>query len=286
MTNFGRARFTRRQTLGQIAALTGTGSALSSSAHAQTARNETPLAKPTGNACILTPRAVEGPFYFDPKLERDDISEKRAGVPLSLVLHVVEAADCKPVVGARVDVWHADALGMYSGYDRQSDSETVSTKGQTFLRGTQFVGAGGDVTFKSIYPGWYRGRTPHIHFKIFLDGKSMVTGQIYFPDALSQFIYENVSPYNTRKAVRDTVNTTDGVLKESGDDRTTFCSIKEEADRYLANLVIGIDRDNPLPEMDMRGPPPPGMGPPPGGPPPAPAPVQRDQLVPPVAKPG
>lgn len=291
MRNSRSTGVTRRQTLGQIAALAGTG--LASSAEAETVTTEAVASPLDSGACILTPRAVEGPFYFDPKLERADIREDRPGVPLALVLRIVEAPTCKPVTGARVDVWHADAVGMYSGYDRQSDSESVSTKGQTFLRGTQFAGTGGEVTFNSIYPGWYRGRTTHIHFKVFLDSKSMVTGQIYFPDALSQFIYENIAPYNTRKAARDTVNVTDGVLQESGADRIAFCSVKEEANRYLASLLIGISRDAPMPEMEMRGPPP-GMGPPPagmgpppggfGGPPPAPAPVARSQFVPPAVK--
>lgn len=284
MTGFKTADVTRRQTLVQIASATGASVGIVSSSNAEEVRNNGPVAVLDPGACILTPRAVEGPFYFDPHLERADIREGREGVPLSLALRVVEASNCRPVAGARVDVWHADALGIYSGYDRQSDSGNLSTKGMKFLRGTQFVDGGGAATFQSIYPGWYRGRTTHIHFKIFLDGKSMVTGQIYFPDALSQFIYENIAPYNTRKAARDTVNVTDGVLKESGGDHITFCSVKEETDQYRASLLIGINRDLPMPEMDMRGPPPPGMGVPPPGPPPMVAPVQRSQFVPPVKK--
>lgn len=287
MAGSDRFSLTRRRTLRGIAAITGVGATTAPAAFAEAATANASVAAFTGNVCFVTPRAVEGPFYFDPKLVRADITEGRSGVPLSLTLHVVEAAGCKPVSGARVDIWHADALGMYSGYARQGDAEASSTKGQTFLRGTQITASGGDVTFKSIYPGWYRGRTTHIHFKVFLDSKSMVTGQIYFPDALSQFIYENIAPYKTRNVVRDTINVTDGVLKESGGEHTVFCSVKEEADRYLATLVIGINRDAPLPEMDMRGPPPPGMGPPPGsgmGPPPTSPPVQRDQLVPPIVE--
>src|SRR5204862_6439846 len=122
----------------------------------------------------------------------------------------------------------------------------------------------------TIYPGWYRGRTPHVHFKVFLDEQTVVTGQIYFPDALSQFIYANVQPYNTRKVERDTTNAADSVLKASGGDHSTFAAVKEDIDRYVASLVIGIDRTAPPP---AAGPGPRGPGGPPpgdeGGPPPA-----------------
>ena len=152
--------------------------------------------------CILTPEAVQGPFYFDPKLVRADITEGRKGAPLALALQVVSATDCAAIKGVRVDLWHADGLGMYSGYRGQGD-DGVSTRGQTFLRGTQFTDAGGQARFATIYPGWYPGRTPHIHFKVLLDAKSLVTGQLYFPDDLSTRIYAGNAPYRERKAKRD-----------------------------------------------------------------------------------
>ena len=122
---------------------------------------------------------MQGPFYFDPKLVRDDITEGKWGAPLALTLQVVEAKNCTSLKTTRVDVWHSDGLGIYSGYARQA---TGSSKGETFLRGTQFTDAEGAVRFTTIYPGWYPGRTPHIHFKVIFDHKDMVTGQLYFPD--------------------------------------------------------------------------------------------------------
>jgi protocatechuate 3,4-dioxygenase beta subunit len=198
---------------------------------------------PAANVCFMTPQAVEGPFYFDPKLERPDITEGLPGVPLGLLLQVVEASDCSALSATRVDIWQANALGHYSGYQGQGDERSISTEGKTFLRGTQFTDAGGEAAFATIYPGWYAGRTPHIHFKVFLEDKNAVTGQIYFPDALSEFIYANIPPYNERG-------------------RETFVSIKEEADRYLAALIIGIDRS--VKPKASKAPP----GPPPDGPPP------------------
>jgi protocatechuate 3,4-dioxygenase beta subunit len=234
---------------------------------------------PGANICFLTPQAVEGPFYFDPNLERQDITEGLPGVPLGLLLQVVEASDCSALAGARTDVWHANALGHYSGYQGQGDDRNLSTEGKTFLRGTQFTDAGGEAAFATIYPGWYAGRTPHIHFKVFIDDKNVVTGQIYFPDALSEFIYVNVPPYNQRGRERDTTNDRDGVLQASGSGRETFVSIKEEADRYLAALIIGIDRSAARQPATTPPGPPPNGGPPPGegGPPEG---SRRGSLVP------
>src|SRR5688572_8498891 len=126
-------------------------------------------AQSRSTSCVLTPQTGEGPFYFDPELVRSDITEGQAGVPLVLDIRVVTANDCAPIAKARVDVWHSDARGLYSGYSDQwgSGSSRRSVAGKTFLRGTQFADAEGRVSFRTIYPSWYRGRTPHIHFKVF-----------------------------------------------------------------------------------------------------------------------
>lgn len=200
--------------------------------------------------CVLTSQAVEGPYYFDPKLVRTDITEGKEGVPLKLLLQVIDTRGCTPIARARVDVWHSDSVGAYSGYEGQRDDQATSTTGQMFLRGTQMTDTQGQVIFTTIYPGWYRGRTPHIHLKVFLDQRNVLIGQLYFPDALSEYIYKNVAPYNTRTVERDTVNTTDGVLRNSGGGHESFVNIKEEADYYLASVIIGVDR-NATPTAQM-----------------------------------
>ena len=95
-------------------------------------------ARPGANVCILTPEAVQGPFYFDPKLVRVDIAEARPGAPLEVKLQIVEVEGCAGLEGIRVDIWQCDGLGVYSGYARQA---TGSTEGETFLRGTQVTNA-------------------------------------------------------------------------------------------------------------------------------------------------
>ena len=168
----------------------------------------------TPGVCVLFPQAVEGPFYFDPKLVRADITEGRPGAPVRLALRVIESGACAPIANARVDVWHADASGVYSGYDGQGANRDVSTKGTTYLRGTQITDADGRVMFTTVYPGWYPGRTPHIHVKVFLDAASLVTGQVYFPDDVSMQIYSEREPYKARH-IADTTNASDAASRKT-----------------------------------------------------------------------
>lgn len=149
-----------------------------------------------GTTCPVTPRQTEGPFYFDPRLVRRNVREGRPGLPLRLRLQVVGAAACAPVAGARVDIWHCDAAGVYSGYDSQRSA------GETWLRGTQFADSGGLVEFETVYPGWYGGRATHVHLKAWLpEGRGEVTSQLYFPDPVSDAVYA-AAPYAARSGGR------------------------------------------------------------------------------------
>lgn len=209
------------------------------------------------NVCALMPEVTEGPYYIDPGLVRADIREDRAGVATVMRLQIVDA-DCSPIEGARVDIWHCDAQGNYSGFAGQGSDATADTADQTFLRGTQMTDAGGLVAFQTIYPGWYRGRTTHIHFKVFLDQATLLTGQIFFPDALSQYIYDHAADYGDRASVRDTFNTGDGIAAQAG--AGAYAHVAEQPGGYDAALVIGVSRDARS-EAGSR----PAGGPPPGG---------------------
>ena len=164
------------------------------------------------------------------------------GVPLRVDLRVIDGATCKPSERARVDLWHADAQGIYSGYEGQGDKQDLSTVGQKFLRGTQFTDSEGAVSFETIYPGWYTGRATHMHFKVLLDDRNVLTGQMYFPDAVNEFIYANVPAYAGRLAPRAAVNANDRFANFHDPNRLSFCAIKEERDCYAASLVLGVDR--------------------------------------------
>src|SRR5260370_35860506 len=164
MPSFEKSRLSRRATL---TALASAPAIISSAPLAFAQTTATPAAGLTP-ACTLTPAAVPGPFYFDPKLQRADITEGHPGVPLRLRFIVLDAANSTPVSGARVDIWHTRADGYYSGYPGQGDKHNVDTSGGTFMRGTQIADARGATAFRSVYPGWYRGRTLHVHFEILL----------------------------------------------------------------------------------------------------------------------
>jgi protocatechuate 3,4-dioxygenase beta subunit len=192
--------------------------------------------------CLLTPQSIEGPFYLDPRLVRTEIAEGRPGVPLRVDLRVVDGATCKASERTRVDIWHADAVGIYSGYEGQGDKQDLSTVGQKFLRGTQFTDSKGAVSFKTIYPGWYEGRATHIHFKVLLKDRNVLTGQMYFPDAVNEFIYANVPAYADRLKPRAVVNANDRFATFHDPKRLSFCAIKEERDCYAVSLVLGVDR--------------------------------------------
>jgi protocatechuate 3,4-dioxygenase beta subunit len=190
-------------------------------------------------SCVLTPEAGEGPFYLDPKLIRSDITSKQPGAPLQLALQVVRAGDCATLANARVDVWQADALGLYSGYERQSGVGGISTKtaiGQQYLRGTQFTDPAGNVQFRTIFPSWYGGRTPHVHVKVFLGGTEVVASQVFFPDEISKEIFAQWDPYRTHVAKRKVFNNNDPIPQG------VFSQVAKAGKSYSAKAVLVVER--------------------------------------------
>ncbi|KAB8332014.1 intradiol ring-cleavage dioxygenase [Scytonema tolypothrichoides VB-61278] len=241
--NSNRIKITRRQAVNTLLFTTGLlASTEVTKVRGQEADTRSSDILPKSKVCVLTSQTVQGPYYFDPKLLRTDITEGKEGVPLKLLVQVIDTRGCTPIPRARVDVWHCDSLGLYSGYEGQGDDKATSTTGETFLRGTQITNTLGQVIFTTIYPGWYPERTPHIHLKVFLDQQTVLIAQLYLVDAISEYIYKNVRPYNTRTVERDTVNITDFGLRNS-EGRDSFLNIKEEADYYLASIIIGVDRN-------------------------------------------
>ena len=231
----------RRDAFKAVAVTASGGLLMSQQAFAQEAgasASQTAALLQGADVCAIIPEVTEGPYYFDPAMERVDITEGRPGIPMRVRLQVVDAS-CVAIPGARVDIWHCDATGVYSGYAGQGDDGSVDTSGETFMRGTQFADANGIVEFESVYPSWYRGRTTHVHFKVFLDETNILTGQIFFPDALSEYIYLNVAPYNDRASQRDTLNANDSIATQST--RAAFAFIKELEEEYLVAMIVGVD---------------------------------------------
>jgi protocatechuate 3,4-dioxygenase beta subunit len=183
-------------------------------------------------SCVLAPEMTEGPYYVEGDKVRRNITEGKPGVPLTLRLTVVDVSTCKPIKGAAVDIWHCDAGGVYSGTAAQS------TENLTFLRGIQRTDRNGLAIFKSIYPGWYPGRTVHIHLKVYLGGNTVHTGQLFFPDTLTDVVYRR-SPYNQRPN-RDPRNASDSIFRNGG--RRSLLKLAKSGSGYVGRITMGVSR--------------------------------------------
>jgi protocatechuate 3,4-dioxygenase beta subunit len=224
-------RITRRASLARLGGL------LAAAAGASAWAAEEAGAGPAGVAsgvvkCVLTPEQTEGPYYIADEKVRRDITEGRPGTPLALRTTVVDASTCKPVRGAAVDIWHADAGGVYSGFG-------AGAANRTFMRGIQRTDAKGLAVFRTVYPGWYQGRTVHIHVKVHLGGSVVHTGQLYFPDTVTDAAYRK-APYSSRPG-RTTRNSNDSVFVNGG--RNSLLAVHASgAAGYVATITMGVHR--------------------------------------------
>lgn len=192
-------------------------------------------------ACVVRPQQTEGPYFVDERLNRSDIRSNPAdgaikpGVPLRLIFQVSQVAgsSCQPLSGAMVDVWHTDALGVYS--------DVQETQGQKFLRGYQMTDSSGTAQFVTIYPGWYQGRTTHIHFKIRGSSPDQADyefiSQIYFDNAVSDQVYAQ-APYSER-GERSVRNDRDGVFRRGGEQ--LLVPVTQSGDGYEGRFNIGLE---------------------------------------------
>jgi protocatechuate 3,4-dioxygenase beta subunit len=214
----------------------------------QSAARAHALPEPKG-VCRLSAHQETGPYYIPGELLRSDIVEGRAGVPLSLRIVLLDSRTCTPVPDAAVDLWHCDAVGLYSGFTKQSlmgpppgpgggppgppgprfgsfengpggpgstgpPPDHGPTDKLTFLRGIQLTGADGSVAFRTVFPGFYMGRTNHIHFKVRIGGHASgksyeaghisYVGQIFFPEEVTAELMQH-DPYRGHKIHRTTL---------------------------------------------------------------------------------
>jgi protocatechuate 3,4-dioxygenase beta subunit len=195
-------------------------------------------------SCVVRPEQTEGPYFVDEKLHRSDIrwdpsdGSVKPGVPLRLAFQLsrVNGSSCTPLRGAIVDVWQCDALGLYSDVrDARFD-----TRGKKFLRGYQATDANGVAEFLTIYPGWYPGRTVHIHFKIRHSpaaGRAQeFISQLYFDETVTDQVHQQ-APYNS-KGRRSTTNDADGIFRRGG--KQLLLTPTKDAQGYTAMFDIGL----------------------------------------------
>ena len=181
-------------------------------------------------SCVLAPEQTEGPYYVDDAAVRRNVTEGRPGAPLTLRLTVVNASSCRPIKGAAVEIWHCDAEGAYSATGAEAD--------ERFLRGIQRTDAKGLAIFRTIYPGWYPGRTVHIHTMVHIGGNVVHTGQLYFSDATTDAVYKR-SPYRARPN-RTTRNAADSIYRNGG--RRSTLKIVKKGPAYIGSITMGVQR--------------------------------------------
>jgi protocatechuate 3,4-dioxygenase beta subunit len=194
--------------------------------------------------CVVRPEQTAGPYFVDERLNRSDIRSDpsnglvKVGTPLTLTFLVsrLKAGDCQPLPGAQVDIWHCDAMGIYSDVQDPGFDST----GQKFLRGYQVTDSRGSAQFITLYPGWYPGRTVHIHFKIRTAPMARrsfeFTSQLYFNDDLTDRVH-TASPYATA-GPRTTRNQQDWIFRRGGDQ--LLLAATQTADGYSATFPIGL----------------------------------------------
>lgn len=167
--------------------------------------------------CSVTPSETEGPFptKVPANFVRQDITDGRTGIPMTMNITIKNAnASCAALAGALVDVWHCDKDGYYSEYGG-SGMQSVNFQNVDFLRGRQTTDLNGLVGFTSIFPGWYRGRAPHIHVHIYsASGKSLLVTQIAFPYTVSNTVYTTGQSYGYTSGAQDTLNERDNVFSD------------------------------------------------------------------------
>jgi protocatechuate 3,4-dioxygenase beta subunit len=256
MTSIERKLLSRRKALGLLGfagaafgvacgASPTAASSTASTTGSTTSTNVTGNASTTGAtastaACVTSPEETAGPYpdrlgmINNAAFFRQDITEGRSGQPLALVLTVVNTkAGCTPVANANVEIWQCDATGNYSEYAQPSFNGT----GQTFLRGVQTTDGNGQVTFKTIYPGWYAGRATHIHVQVFMNGLTVKTTQIAFPEDVSAQVYR--TGVYASHGQNSTTNARDNVFADGVQDELAAVS-GNAAGGYTATLQVGI----------------------------------------------
>jgi protocatechuate 3,4-dioxygenase beta subunit len=231
--------FNRREALGLLGAASAAAAAACGSSPTtptSTTSGSSTGGTTTSSACAVSPDETAGPYpdrtgmASNSAFYRQDITEGKSGLPLTLALTIVNVRNsCAPVANANVEIWQCDAVGTYSEYG--------SAAGQTFLRGLQTTNANGAVTFRTVYPGWYMGRATHIHLQVYLNGAVVKTTQVAFPETISSAVYR--TGVYASHGQNSTTNSSDNVFSDGTDHELATLS-GDTSSGYTATLTVGI----------------------------------------------
>lgn len=208
-----RKKFIRNGLLG-ITALAGASKLLESCSKSD--NDDSDINSSDDGSCSVSPSETKGPFPIKTpsQLVLENIKSDRVGIALLINLKIENKNNnCSPLPNVLVDIWHCDKDGNYSEYGGTSMQQTDYTTVH-FLRGRQTTNSSGEVSFISIYPGWYQGRAPHVHVEVLTSsGSSLLVTQIAFPENVSSSVYSSTNYAAHGQA--DTANTSDNVFSDS-----------------------------------------------------------------------
>lgn len=202
----------------------------------------------SGSSCSETLEGEEGPYFVDDSasgynrsniLTNLDGTSSQTGVAFTITLYVLDSENsCTAMENVQVDIWHCNASGIYSA------ESSESTSSESWLRGYQLTDSTGKVSFTTILPGWYSGRTTHIHFRLrssyddSSDGGTN-TMQVFFDQDLIDTLATSVSPYDA-EGTNSTTNATDRVYSEQEDGTTLLTLSGSNSAGYTASFNIHL----------------------------------------------
>jgi protocatechuate 3,4-dioxygenase beta subunit len=237
-------------------------------------------------ACRMSAEQTEGPYYLDRALLRQDITEGKPGLPLKLRFEILDSRTCRPLSDTALEIWHCDAQGLYSGFTTMTPGgpgmgppppgkppgpppngmppgpppgaggpshghppASVTTDELTFLRGVQIADARGHVEFQTIFPGYYAGRSNHIHLKLHVGGQMqdghyrgghvVHTGQLFFPEEAS--IAAMAQPPYQRHGITRTTLAEDNVYASQNGNQSVASLFSPSGTKQIAELTLAVD---------------------------------------------
>ena len=224
--------------------------ASTTSTTSSTSSTSTTTTSTDSSTCAVTPEGEIGPYFVDDSatgFDRSDIrsnldgSETQTGIPLTLTITVQDSeSSCIGLQGAQVDIWHCNAEGVYSA------EGVEDTSGLTWLRGYQLTDSAGQVTFTTLFPGWYEGRTTHIHLRVrskYSEASSTSDGtnttQVFFPQNTVDTINTTIAPYSSH-GTNSTTNATDRVYADQTDGKMELTLTGDTTAGYVTSVTINL----------------------------------------------